>query len=221
RGDLGGAYAVVQAVLRDDPTDAEALAVRGTVLREQGMLVEAEADLREAVQRAPDLASAHASLAILYDLLGRADDAEEHHRAAIERDPRNPRYLNNLAFSLFARGKAREAIPLYLEAVRHDPANPRLRNNLGFAYAVAGDWPRAKRQFDSVGSPSDARLNLGYAYEKAGRLPQAIALYEEAVRLDPESTYARESLARVASRLGTPSPNTEQAGAKTPGEGGP
>jgi Flp pilus assembly protein TadD len=221
RGDLGGAYAVVQPLLRDDPNDAEALALRGTVLREQGMLVEAQADLEDALERRPELAFAHAALGILFDLKGSPQDAEEHHRAAVERDPRNPRYLNNLAFSLFAHGNARDAIPLYLEAVRHDPANPRLRNNLGFAYAVAGDWPRAKRQFDTVGSASDARINLGYAYEKANRLTQAHELYEEAVRLDPQSTYARESLARVAAKMGLPSPDGNRPGASAPREEGP
>jgi Flp pilus assembly protein TadD len=218
RGDLGGAYAVLQPLLRDDPTNGEALALRGIVLREQGMLVEAEADLKEAVARRPDLAFAHAALGILYDLVGRAAEAETHHRAAVERDPRNPRYLNNLAFSLFAHGQARESIPLYLEAVRHDPTNARLRNNLGFAYAVAGDWPRAKRHFESVGSPSDARLNLGYAYEKAGQLGAARSLYEQAVQLDPQSTYARESLARVAAKTGKPLSDGERTGAVAPGE---
>lgn len=219
RGDYGGAYAVLQPLLRDRPTDAEALALRGTVLREQGMLVEAEADLREALSRRPDLAFAHASLGILCDLVGKPADAEKHHRTAVELEPRNPRYLNNLAFSLFAHGQVRDAIPLYLEAVRHDPANPRLRNNLGFAYAVAGDWPRAKREFDAVASPSDARLNLGYAYEKAGQLAQAYDLYGEAVRLDPQSQYARESFARVARVMGKPLPDAaEGRGAQAPRE---
>jgi Flp pilus assembly protein TadD len=221
RGDLGGAYAVLQPLLRDDPGNGEALALRGVVLREQGLLVEAEADLKEAVAQRPDLAFAHAALGILYDLVGKASDAETHHRAAVEREPRNPRYLNNLAFSLFAHGQARESIPLYLEAVRFDPTNARLRNNLGFAYAVEGDWPRAKRHFESVGSTSDARLNLGYAYEKAGQLAQARALYEQAVQADPQSKYARESLARVAAKTGTPLSDEERSGAVAPGEEGP
>lgn len=221
RGDLGGAHAVLQPLLREDPEDGEALALRGIVLREHGLLAEAETDLKEALEHRPDLAFAHAAIGILYDLQGKSKEAEAHHREAVERDPRNPRYLNNLAFSLFAHGRARDAIPLYLEAVRHDPANPRLQNNLGFAYAVAGDWPRAKRHFDSGGNLSDARLNLGYAYEKAGSLAQAHALYEEAVRLDPNSSYARESLSRVAAKLGKPLPEAaERPGAEAPREVG-
>lgn len=222
RGDLGGAYAVLQPLLAAQPRDAEALALRGTVLREQGLLQEAEADLKEALRLESKLAFAHASIGILYDLQGKAQDAESHHRAAVEREPRNARYLNNLAFSLFAHGEAREAIPLYLEAVRYDPRNPRVQNNLAFAFAVTGDWPRAKRHFDAGGNPSDARLNLGYAYEKADQPAQAHALYAEAVRLDPGSTHARESLARVAEALGKPPPEAAaQPGASAPREGGP
>jgi Flp pilus assembly protein TadD len=223
RGDLAGALALLQPLLADRPRDAEALALRGVVYREKGLLTEAEGDLKEALRLDDDLAAAHSAFGILKDLQLDTEGAEKHHRRAVELEPRNPRYLNNLAFSLFAHGRGREAIPLYIEAVRYDPSNARLRNNLGFAYAVAGDWPRARRQFEVGGSPAAARLNLAMAYEKAGMAAQAIALYGEVGRLDPASRPAREGLARLAPGV-EKSPEAVGAGktgAAAPQGGGP
>ncbi len=219
RGDLAGALAVVQPLLAERPRDAEALALRGVVYREKGLLPEAEADLREALRLDNSLAAAHAAMGIVKDLQLDTAAAEKHHRRAVELEPRNPRYLNNLAFSLFAHGRARDAVPLYVEAVRFDPTNPRLRNNLGFAYAVSGDWPRARRQFEVGGTPVAARLNLALAYERAGMAPQAVALYREVERLEPGSRFAREGLERLAPRAGAPKDGEGAAGAQAPAGG--
>jgi Flp pilus assembly protein TadD len=221
-GDHAGAWSVIDPVCRARPRDAQALALRGVIMRERHFLEEARLDLEEAVRLDENLAMAHSALGILHDLEGRPEDAERHHRLAVKLEPKNPRYLNNLAFSLFTHGQARLAIPVYLDALRHDPVNRRVRNNLGFAYAVTGDWPRAKRQFDAGGSPLEARLNLGYAYEKSGSLQQAFDVYLEAVRLDPASPHARESLARVAGALGrtVPPDVAGTAGAVAPEGGG-
>jgi Flp pilus assembly protein TadD len=206
QGEHATAWSVIDPVCRARPRDAEALTLRGVIMRERGFPDEARLDLEEAVRLDDELAVAHSALAVLHDLEGRRDEAERHHRLAVKLEPKNPRYLNNLAFSLFTHGQARLAIPHYLEALRHDPVNRRVRNNLGFAYAVTGDWARAKRQFDAGGTPSDARVNLGYAYEKSGSLQQAFDLYLEAVRIAPASRHARESLARVAATTGRPLP---------------
>lgn len=196
--DHATAWSVIDEVCRDRPRDAEALTLRGVVMRERGLMDEARLDLEEALRLDGKLAMAHSALAVLHDLEGRADEAERHHRRAVELEPKSPRYLNNLAFSLFTHGRARLAIPYYLEALRYDPVNRRVRNNLGFAYAVTGDWARAKRQFDAGGAAAEARFNLAYAYEKSGSLQQAFDLYVEAARLAPDSPQAREALVRVA-----------------------
>jgi len=206
RGDAAGAREAVDPLCRRRRPDPEALALRGVANQKQGLVREAEADLREALSRNDKLAFAHSSLAILLDLAGRPAEAERHHRRAVELTPRDPRYLNNLGFSLFARGDAREAIPVFLQALREDPGNARVRNNLGFAYAVAKDFTRAREQFERAGDPRRARENLALAYERTGALPQAYELYVEAARLDPGDAAAQVDLARLAQALGRPIP---------------
>jgi Flp pilus assembly protein TadD len=201
RGDHAAAFAAIDPVCRAHPKDAEALALRGVLYRDQGLPREARTDLEQAVKLAPDRAAAHSALAVLYDTGGDGARALEHHQTAAKLDPQNPAYLNNLGFALFAHGRAREAIPVLHEGLRSAPADARLRNNLGFAYAATGDLASAAEQFARGGPPAHARNNLGYAYERRGNAGQAFELYVEAVRLDPGSRTARENLARVARQL--------------------
>ncbi len=206
RADWPRAFALVDGLHREDPRDAEVLALRGVIYREQKLNREAEADLAEAVKLNPDYALAHSNLAILLDQQGRGEEAVEHHRRATALEPQNAGYVNNLAFSLFVHGKSREAIPVFHQALRLDPTNPRIRNNLGFAYARAGDFPHAAEHFAMGGPPAEAKNNLGYAYQVGNNFAQAFDSYVEALRLQPGLTRARQNLNEVARRLGRPIP---------------
>jgi Flp pilus assembly protein TadD len=186
---------------REAPDDPEVLVMRGTIYRERGLPGEAEADLEEAIKLG-DLPEAHAALGIMYDMTARGELAEPHHQRAVALSPNNPAYLNNLGFSLFLRHKNAEAIAAYQRAVRMSPVTPRIRTNLGFAYAAAGDFPRAAREFEMGAPPADAKNNLGLAYERKGDLTNAYALYIEALRLDPRCSPARANLVYVAKKLG-------------------
>lgn len=201
RGEYARAFATIDPVCREHPKDADALALRGDIYREQGLAREAKADLEQAAALSPKSAGVHSALGVLYDTSGERERALEHHEQAVKLEPADPSFLNNLGFALFSRGRAREAIPVLREALRAAPADARVRNNLGFCYAATGDLAAAAEQFDRGGAPAQARNNLGYAYERRGNAGQAYALYLEAVRLDPGSQIARDNLARVARQL--------------------
>ncbi len=206
RSDWPHAFALVDGLHREDPRDAEVLALRGVIYREKKLLKEAEADFSEALKLESDYALAHSNLAVLLDQQGRGEEAVEHHRRAAKLEPQNAGYVNNLAFSLFIHGKSREAIPVFHEALRLDPTTPRIRNNLGFAYARAGDFPHAAEQFSMGGTRAEAKNNLGYAYQVGNNFAQAFDSYVEALRLQPGLTRARQNLNEVARRLGRPIP---------------
>jgi len=206
RGDWQPAFAYVDQLHRERPTDAGVLVQRGTIYREQNLLDEAEADLRDAARLAPQLGGARAALGILFDLQRKPDQAEQQLRLAVKLEPENPVFLNNLGFSLFLHGKAKEAITFYEKAARLAPASRRTRTNLGFACAAEGDWHRAAREFALGGTPVEAKVNLGFAYERHGDLANAYDLYVEATRLDPRSQRARSNLVHVAELLGRPAP---------------
>ncbi|HEX4511844.1 MAG TPA: tetratricopeptide repeat protein [Burkholderiaceae bacterium] len=206
RGDWQPAFAYIDQLHRERPNDAGVLVLRATVYREQNLLDEAEADLRDAVRLAPQLASARAALGILFDMQRKPEKAEEQLRLAAKLEPENPVYLNNLGFSLFLHGKTKEAITFYEKAARLAPATRRTRTNLGFACAAQGDWHRAAREFALGGTPVEAKVNLGFAYEQHGDLANAYDLYVQATHLDPHSQRARTNLVHVADLLGRPAP---------------
>jgi Flp pilus assembly protein TadD len=203
--DWGAAFFYADQLHREAPDDGEVLVLRGTIYRERGLPGEAEIDLKEAIARA-DLAEAHASLGILYDMTKRGELAEPHHRRAVLLAKDNAMYLNNLGFSLFLRKKYQPAIEAYQQAVRMSPTTGRIRTNLGFAYAATGDLPRAAREFAMGAGPAQAKNNLGFAYEQRGDLTNAYALYVEALRLDPACSPARANLVYVAQKLGREMP---------------
>lgn len=184
----------------------ETLTLRAVAYREQSMMDDAEADLREAVKLDGGYAPAHAGLAVVLDLKHAGAEAEEHHRKAVELAPGNASYLNDWGFSLYVRGKYHEAVAALRKAAEIAPAEPRIRNNLGFAYARTGDFTRAEQQFALAGSSAEAHVNLGFAYETVGNWRQAFDAYSEAVRLDPTSERARENLAWAAKKLDRPIP---------------
>lgn len=215
RREWAAAFQTISELHRERDTDPDVLVMRATVYRERNLLPEAEADLRQALERAPKFAPAHAALGILLDITQRSKEAEAAHREAIKLEPKNASYLNNLGFSLYLKGNAREAIAVYLQAARLDPLNRRTRTNLGFAYAATGDLHRAAREFEmGAGTPADAKNNLGFAYERRGDLRNAYVLYGEAASLDPKSPRMRANLEHVAALLGEPVPTTEGLGGR-------
>ena len=211
RSEWQGAFGYVDQLHRERPRDADVLVLRATIYRDRQLMGEAEADLREAIRLAPELASAQAALGIVCDLQRRAVEAEQHHRQAVKIEPENATYLNNVGFSLFLHGNVKDAIPFYEQAARLTPMSHRVRVNLGFAYAARGDLHRAAREFEMGGTPVEAKVNLGFAYERRGDLANAYALYEEAVKLDPGSKRARSDLAHAAAILGRPAPGPLEA----------
>lgn len=203
RRDLPVAFFYANQLQAERPGDGEVLVLRGTVYREQGLMPEAEADLRQAVRLRETDPDGHAALALLLDETARGAEAAGHHERAIALAPSNPALRNNAGFSYFLRGKYEKSIEHYQAALRLDPVNRRIRTNLGYAYAAMNDWPRAAREFDKGAlTPGRAKNNLGYAYERRGDLSTAFDLYEQAVRLDPACAEARQNLLAVAEKLG-------------------
>jgi Flp pilus assembly protein TadD len=202
QGQWGAAFYHADQLHREEPHEADILVLRGIIYRERGLPTEAEADLKEALQRKEQLPEAHAALGIMYDMSSRGVEAEAHHRRAVLLDKENARYLNNLGFSLFLRGKHRDAIEAYQRAARMSPVTPRIRTNLGFAYAATGDLPRAAKEFQMGAPPAEVKNNLGFAYEQRGDLGNAYSMYVEALRIDPRCGQARANLVYVARKLG-------------------
>jgi tetratricopeptide (TPR) repeat protein len=130
----------------------------GTLLRQQGNLTGAAAELEAAISAKPDLADAHNNLGDVLLALGRAPAAEAHFLKAVEIQPGYLPAYNNLGAALLNRGEHAGAIRYLSEVVARDPGYVDARFNLASAYLAAGDRAAAIREFREVLhlSPADA-----------------------------------------------------------------
>ena len=90
----------------------------------------AERYFRDAVEKAPEDASAWIGLAASYDHLGRFELADQAYAAAIRLVGETPPLLNNRGYSYMLRGNLVAARRDLLRAYEREPGNPIIINNL-------------------------------------------------------------------------------------------
>jgi protein O-mannosyl-transferase len=175
---LGWAYAATGRtdealrVLREAASDDDVSALNnlGSVLGRVGEWREAEQILERARARDPDDPNVQSNLGWVYGNLGRLEEADALLERAILQQPGEPSAHANLAWVRLLAGKPAGALHALDMAASLQPENPWVVNMQGVAYARLGEWPRA------------------------------VAAFERAVQLVPDSLLARDNLALVQAR---------------------
>jgi len=151
-----------------------------------------------------DAVEGHYAMATVYFDQKKLAEAEQEYKAAIAADPTRARSYADLGFLYIAEKKDSEAPALFKRAVEAD-ANY-LPGYFGVARTdlLAGqNLDEAERFFKKYltrwpdeGDPSWANTHwrLGQVYEKQGRKDQAVAEWQEALKLAPGYKPAQESL---------------------------
>lgn len=128
--------------------------------------------LEKAVAWFPDHPTAHSSLGVSYQQLGRLNEAIEQGIIAIRVAPDDAGAHNNLGNALAAAGRKVEAISQYRKAIQLDPRLPGPHHNLPMLLAEQGNDD------------------------------EAIAHWRQAIQLDPNYVNALNSLALALQRRG-------------------
>lgn len=117
-----------------------------------------------------------------------------------------PWILFELGNAQYGAGKYDEAIQTYkefLDNYGNHPLAPFVRQSIGYASEEKGHFDAAIRYLQGNAPADDPFLmaqekwDLGRCYEKTGRKEDAIKAYQEAVRLAPESWFAKLSQYRL------------------------
>lgn len=124
--------------------------------------------------------------------------------------------MNNLGFSLYQNGNYRAAVDRLKRAAKLAPTDERILNNLGLSLCRLGKFQDAFKNFARAAGPLTGNLNTGRMLERFGRDEDAIRYYEDARRIDPNSTFALTRLSDLYKRTGRP----EQAQAASTALGG-
>lgn len=167
-----------------------------------GRINEAIAELSTAASLDPKLSEAHNLLGVAYDQKGMADRARDSYERAVKVEPEDAETLNNLGFSLYQNGNYRAAVDRLKRAIKLEPSNERILNNLGLALCRLGKFQDAFRHFARASGPLTGNLNTGRMLERFGREEDAIRYYEDARRIDPNSSFALRRLADLYERVG-------------------
>jgi len=193
-----------ERLLRDavaaDPTDAFVYAVLALVLADLERYEEAEDCAREAIAFDPELAVAQAALARALIAREQFRAAAAATREAIRLDPEDSGNHELLAACQLADGDWHGARASAEQALRLEPESAIALGLRARALAMTTDdpaaWgPSAAAALAADPGSSAAHALAAHAYLTRGHEKRAVAGFEEALRLDPESAYAQAGLA--------------------------
>ncbi len=191
-GRVDEALRLLDGLLTGLGEDIEVLSTKALVLSDAERYAEAEAVVREALQRDPRNNGLLIQLSLVQERLGRFAEAEATLRQVLERDADNATALNNLGYYLAERGeRLEEALELIRRAVNIEPNNGAFLDSLGWVYFQMGNLDEAERYLEQavLYQPRDATIHehLGDLHQRRGRLEQALHAYERALQLATES----------------------------------
>ncbi|MFZ4396994.1 MAG: tetratricopeptide repeat protein [Kiritimatiellia bacterium] len=145
---------------------------------------------------------AHMGLGQAWTDQGRYVEAMAQYQAAMAIDPQHPAIHKGLGVLLAKMGRYDDAIVhLRRSLVPGQSDEAEVCQNLGSAYFQAGKLSDAAVWLDRTArlNPynADARSLLGVCFARQGDLPRAVALWREALRIDPQHTASLNNLRRA------------------------
>lgn len=205
-GDLTGAEAAYQEILKSSPNNPDALHLAGLVAHQRGDQFLAKGRIEQAIQAHAGVADFHNSLGAVLLALGEVSHAVEAFSQAIGIDPANADAQSNLGAALQAVGRFEESISPLTQAVEQRPGQPRDQGLLGIAAFRTGRIESAETHLRAALrlDPNflDARRNLASLLFQKGDFTAALESVETVLERNPEDGDAFLLRARLLERLG-------------------
>ncbi|TXT39237.1 MAG: hypothetical protein FD138_125 [Planctomycetota bacterium] len=157
-----------------------------------------------ALQLAPDNPMAHLNLGAQEDRDGNPKLAEQHFEQAVRRWPNHSAALHRLAIVRMNQDRLSEARDLIDRALRSKNASPLSRVVLGMILEKQKDDAAAKEEFARALAIEPnlpvAHVELAKVFEHRSEIDDAIHHYEEALRLAPRYSEAKQRLEELRGR---------------------
>lgn len=195
---------LVAEVLKKNPSDNDALILRGNIELEQKDPTSAIADLRAVLRDQPRSVGLMRTLARAYTANGDKALAEDTLRSAAEIAPSDIPVKLDLAQILRESGRAEASVTILEDAVKAAPENAAARESLVRSYLAAGDMEAGRRAADDLklAAPKSAvgPYLAGLIAHAQRRLDDAQKDFEQALALqsslDTLTAYARLDIER-------------------------
>ena len=198
-----GAGEQFRIALRMDPTVEKAHYGLGHVLLAESKLNEAAGEMEEALRQDPRNGEFHSDYGYVLERLGRKDEAIAEYERGTQLNPKSGKVHYNYAMFLALNGKLDQAIAEFQMVLRHNPNHPEAHYHLGLALFAKGDLEGAKIHYletARLDPKAPVHNNLGVVYMRLGQTSEAIAQFNEALRLRPDNAAAAENLRFALSR---------------------
>lgn len=161
----------------------------------------------------PEAGDAHYNLGLIYSQKGQPMAAIHHYRQAIALNSPNRKARNNLGIELMQTGQPEEAVRQFSLILSLNAADRQARLNMGNALVKMGRLEEGYAQLEGVSQdPAPDRelvlYNMGIIRKRQGRMIEAIILFQNALRLNPDFEAAQKELElwEQINPGGTPSP---------------
>ena len=194
-GRLDAAAATVAEILSREPNNREALFTAAELDVARGRPAEALARYRSALARFPDDRRLLVSLALVSSSVGDADSALSFINRALVRHHDDHRVFFYAAYINAQAGRIHQAINYSEMALRHRPGYAPARSLLGNMRFLNGQFTEAARLAnESIAANRNdmgAWYLRGLSYMRLGLAGQAIAIFGNALAIDPNNEFIR------------------------------
>jgi len=210
-----------EAALRYAPRNPRARLLRAAALMDARKYDDAQKELTNLLQEAPQYRDAQLQLGLLALARGKPKDAEAIFRKLLEPGPgqgNDPRMAMGLAEAYASQNNLDMSLQVLAEEVKKSPGLAVLRQTWADTAVRAGKYDLAIEQYKTLlaAEPKslDAHLRLAETQRLKGDLPAAIATLQSATQMAPNSVPAAVSLAftlQIAGRANEARPQYQRA----------
>lgn len=198
-GDLSGALALYDAILRIKPDLEEIHANKGVALRGLHRFADALASFDHAIAINPGLVEAHSNKGFTLIELGRLSEALASLDHAISLQPDFPDAHNNRGVALRRLNRLAESLKSYDRAIALCPAYGEAWSNRGEVLSVLQQLDAAIASFERalalMPQHVDTLFNCALVLQKRRRFREANILLDRATRIDPAHKFLLSGMA--------------------------
>ncbi|HEY1922607.1 MAG TPA: tetratricopeptide repeat protein [Tepidisphaeraceae bacterium] len=204
-GRLGEAEQMYREILGENPKNADALFLLGSLSHQTGKLDDAVKLLNQAIEISPGAPNYHTNLGVVLATLGRLPEAAECYRKTISLMPHAAVYFN-LGTVLSQMNVFDSAANAFRQAIALDPNHHLTHMMLGNALKALGQKEDAVAAYQRAVALNpqfpDTYNNLGGALADLNRLDKAVAAFRQSIALKPDFAQAYNNLGQSLTDLG-------------------
>ena len=175
-------------------------------LMDQGYFDDALAAIETAVQLDPDSYRVHFNLGLILAELGRHDEALAAIETAVQLDPDSSMVQSNLGLILAELGRYDEALAAASRAIEIDPKGDNVFLNQSKVLISMGRVVDAEESLRRANQEDPGRFdilqNLGESLRHQNKFEAAVAVFDEALKIMPESALAHAARGTALHKAG-------------------